>query len=189
MKDDLHIIRPHGGYSNLLSYRGTQIVSDGNVVFCRRFVDPRSRTYDQMTQATRSAKQNIVEASQDSGRSARTELKLLGVARGSLEELLEDYRDFLRRHNLPIWDKNDPRAVAIRRLAYHKNRSYAIYRRYIEDGDAETAANTMICLIHQASYLLDQQIRSVETKFLEEGGVTERMLRVRREARRRKEKK
>jgi hypothetical protein len=88
-------IPPHGGYRNLLSYRKTEIIFDATVRFCDRFIDRRSRTHDQMVQAARSGKQNIVEASVASGTSKEMEIKLTNVARASLEELLEDYRDFL----------------------------------------------------------------------------------------------
>jgi four helix bundle protein len=89
-------IPPHGGYQKLLTYRKTQIIYDATVRFCQRFINPRDRTYDQMIQAARSGKQNIIEGCQASGTSKETEIKLINVARASLEELLEDYRDYLR---------------------------------------------------------------------------------------------
>jgi len=109
-------IPPHGGYQKLLSYQKAEIVYDATVYFCDRFIDRRSRTHDQMVQAARSGKQNIVEGSMASGTSKETEIKLTNVARASLEELLEDYRDFLRVRKLPIWDRNDPQAVVVRKL-------------------------------------------------------------------------
>lgn len=132
-----------------------------------------------MVQAARSGKQNIAEASQDSGTSKKTEFKLTGVARGSLQELLEDYKDFLRQRRLPIWPKEHPQAEAIRKLAYRTDRTYGTYRTYIEEAPPEVAANTMLCLIHQANYLLDRQLESLEKRFLEEGGFTERLYRAR----------
>ena len=99
-------ITPHGGYRNLKSYQTAEIIYDATVTFCNRFIDPRSRTHDQMVQAARSGKQNIAEGSQVSGTSQKSELTLVGVARASLEELLLDYEDFLRQRRLPIWDKN-----------------------------------------------------------------------------------
>ena len=98
-------IPPHGGYEYLVSFQKARIVFDGTVGFCDRFIDKRSRTHDQMVQAARSGKQNILEGSQASGISKEAELKLTGVARGSLEELLEDYQDFLRRLRAQVWDK------------------------------------------------------------------------------------
>jgi four helix bundle protein len=92
-------IPPHGGYRDLLSFRKARIIYDGTKLFCRRFLDKRDRTVDQMVQAARSGKQNILEGSKASGTSKETEIKLLGVARASLEELLEDYEDFLRTNN------------------------------------------------------------------------------------------
>jgi four helix bundle suffix protein len=127
-----------------------------------------------MVQAARSGKQNIAEGSQVSGTSKKTELKLIGVARASLEELLQDYKDFLRQRNLLLWEKNCPKARKIRALAYRSNKSYKTYSRYVRS-DPETAANTMICLIHQANYLLDRQLGKLEEDFLKKGGFTERL--------------
>jgi four helix bundle suffix protein len=181
-----NLIPPHGGYQGLQSYQMSEIVYDGTVVFCDRFINPRSRTHDQMVQAARSGKQNIAEGSMASGTSKKTELKLIGVARASLEELLLDFEDFLRQNGLPLWGKDDPRAKEIRNLCYRKDRSYETYRAYLESGSPEVAANTMICLIHQTNYLLDQQLRALEKEFLEEGGFTERLYRLRSEKRKRK---
>ena len=116
------VIGPHGGYRNLKSYQNAEIIHDATVVFCGRFVDRRSRTDDQMVQAARSGKQNIAEGSMASGTSRKTELKLVSVARASLEELLLDYQDFLRQRGLPLWEKNHPRATEVRKLAYGSNR-------------------------------------------------------------------
>ncbi len=146
-------------------------------------LDRRSRTHDQMVQAARSGKQNIAEGSMASGTSKKTELKLIGVARASLEELLLDYQDFLRQKGLPLWKKEHEQAQAVRRLAHSKNRSYETYKTYLEASPPETAANTMICLIHQTNYLLDQQLRALEKGFLKEGGFTERLYSARLQAR------
>ena len=172
-------IPPHGGYEKLLSYQKAKIVYDGTVRFCERFLNRRDRTVDQMVQAARSGKQSIIEGSQASGTSKETEIKLTNVARASLEELLEDYRDFLRAHNLRLWGKADPRAQAVRKLAYGEHVSYETYASYVEHGDPETAANTIICLVHQTNFLLDQQLRQLETAFVQEGGLRERMTRAR----------
>jgi len=94
------------------------------VKFCDRFIDKRSRTHDQMVQAARSGRQNIAEGIQASGTSRKFELKLVAVARASLEELLLDYEDFLRQRGLALWGKNHPTAQVVRRLAYEKNRSH-----------------------------------------------------------------
>jgi four helix bundle suffix protein len=136
-----------------------------------------------MVQAARSGKQNIAEASMASGTSKKTELKLIGVARASLEELLLDFQDFLRQRGFQVWGKDDPRAKAVRTLARVRNRSYSTYRTYFEKEEPETAANAAICLIHQTNYLLDQQLRALEQEFLREGGFTERLYRARSQAR------
>jgi restriction system protein len=129
-------------------------------------------------QAARSGKQNIAEGCVASGTSKKTELKLIGIARASLEELLVDFKDYLRQHNLTLWGKDHPESKEVRGLCYKENRSYKTYRTYIE-GAPEVAANTMICIIHQTNYLLDQQLRALEKEFLEEGGFTERLYRLR----------
>lgn len=170
---DNRAITPHGGYRNLKSYQSATIVYDVTVAFCEKYISKFSRTYDQMVQAARSGKQNIAEGSMASGTSKKTELKLVGVARASQEELLVDYEDFLRQNNLSQWDKNDPRVQKLRQLSYMTNRSYTTYKTYFEN--AEFAANVAICLIHQTNYLLDRQLRSLEDDFLKNGGFTERL--------------
>jgi four helix bundle suffix protein len=181
-KDFPQLIPPHGGYRELQSYQMAEIVFDGTVVFCDRFIDRRSRTHDQMVQAARSGKQNIAEGSMASGTSKKTELKLIGVARASLEELLLDFQDYLRQQGLPLWGKDDAKAKEVRALAYRSNRSYTTYKTYFE-ASPEIAANTMICLIHQTNYLLDQQLRALEKEFLKEGGFTEKLYRARSQVR------
>ena len=157
-------LRPHGGYRKLRSFQVTQIIYDATVAFCDRFVDKRSRTHDQMVQAARSGRQNIAEGSRASATSSQTELRLVGVARASLDELLLDYEDFLRQRGLPQWGKDDPQALKIRALgkAHPTGRSdrtdqtdAAPYAPWLEHADPSVAANAMICLIHQANYLLD----------------------------------
>ena len=113
-------IPAHGGYEQLASYQKAQIVYDATVAFCNRFLSKRDRTVDQMIQAARSGKQNIVEGSMASGTSKQTELKLTNVARASLEELLEDYRDFLRVRKAPLWSKESKEALYVRRLSSGK---------------------------------------------------------------------
>ena len=178
------LIPAHGGYRELKSFQHAELVYDCTVKFCDRFIDPRSRTHDQMVQAARSGRQNIAEGSQASGTSKKFELKLVSVARASLEELLLDYEDFLRQRGLTLWGKDHPTAQVIRSLAYETNRSYSTYSPYIEKSPPEVAANTIICLIHQTNYLLDQQLRQLEKAFLQEGGFTERLYRARTTTRR-----
>ncbi len=183
MNGDLKIISPHGGYQKLKSYQMAEIVYDATVKFCGRFIDRRSRTVDQMVQAARSGKQNIAEGSMASGTSKKTELKLVSVARASLEELLLDYQDFLRQNGLTLWGKDHLKSQEVRQLGSKSDRSYQTYRTYVEESDPETSANTMICLIHQTNYLLDQLLRQLEKKFLDEGGFTERLYGARTQAR------
>ncbi len=180
------VIGAHGGYRGLKSYRNAEIIYDATVAFCDRFVSRRSRTRDQMIQAARSGKQNIAEGSQVSGTSRKSELMLVGVARGSLEELLNDCQDFLRQRGLGLWEKDDRRARDVRRLAYGENRSYTTYRTYIEESGPEAAANALVCLVHQTNYLLDRQLERLEERFLAEGGFTERLYRMRSNARARR---
>jgi four helix bundle suffix protein len=177
-------IPPHGGYKDLLSYKKAVIVFDATVNFCNRFYKQDRRMTDQMVQAARSGKQNIIEGSMASGTSKETEVKLTNVARSSLEELLEDYRDFLRIRKLPLWDKNHENSLIIRKLGYGSDVSYGTYVSYIENALPEIAANSIICLIHQTNYLLDQQIRRLEKDFLENGGLRERMTQARLKERR-----
>lgn len=174
------LIPAHGGYRKLKSYQTATLIYDLTFDFCNRFVDDR-RLREQMVHAARSGRQNIAEGCQASGTSKKTELKLVGVARASLEELLNDYEDYLRQRRLEQWPKDHPTMLAIRDLAYQENRTYTTYKTYLET--AADAANTLICLIHQANYLLDRQLKSLEQTFLDEGGFTERLYRLRRERR------
>ncbi len=183
MSDVPKIILPHGGYQKLRSYQMAEIVYDATVRFCALFVNPKSRTVDQMVQAARSGKQNIAEGSMASGTSKKTELKLVGVARASLEELLLDYRDFIRQKGLNLWEKDDPRAWEIRKLGAKEERSYSTYIAFIEESNAETAANTLVCLVNQTNFLLDRLLRQLEQQYFQDGGFTERLYRVRKEAR------
>jgi len=193
MPHEQKLIPPHGGYRKLRSFQCAQLAYDGTVTFCNRFVDKRSRTHDQMIQAARSGVQNIAEGSMASATSKKTELKLTGVARASLEELLLDYEDFLRQRGLRIWDKNSPQALAVRQK-YQSQTSDSSDRSEGSDlsdpygiltASAEAAANTLICLINQASFLLGRQLQKLEQQFLTEGGFTERLYRERRAARER----
>ena len=168
-------IPPHGGYKKLLSYRKTEIIYDATVAFCSRFINKRDRTYDQMIQSARSGKQNIVEASKMSATSKESEIKLIGVARASLEELLTDFEDYLRTQKYSIWDKDSKEALFIRQLGKKDDISYDLYKEFIETRPADVVANIIICLIHQANYLLDKQLQSLEQEFLKQGGLRERM--------------
>jgi len=180
-------IPPHGGYENLLTFQKARVIYDATVWFCGRYLQRRDRTNDQMIQAARSGKQNILEGSAASGTSKKTELKLTNVARASLEELLEDYRDFLRVRSLRLWEKDSREAIFVRKLGRTANVTYETYRTYIETRPPEVAANIIICLIHQTNYLLDQQIRQLEQAFVTDGGLSERMTKARLAERKRRQ--
>jgi four helix bundle suffix protein len=182
-KEPQGFIPPHGGYNGLLAYRKAEIVYDATFLFCRRFLDRRDRTYDQMVQAARSGKQNIAEGSVVSGTSKEAEIKLINVARASLEELLNDYLDFLRVRGMRIWEKNDKEALFVRKIGSSRDVSYESYRSYLESRPAHVVANIILCVINQTNYLLDQLKRKLEKDFLNEGGLRERMTRARLQAR------
>ena len=184
--DPQPIIGAHGGYRDLEAYKLAEIIYDGTVAFCKRLIDPKSRTTDQMVQAARSGKQNIVEGSMASAVSAKSEMFLYNVARASLEELLIDYEDFLRQNGMEMWAKEHPKAMFIRKLAKNPEKSFSTYRMYVENKSPETAANTMICVIHQASFMIRRLLSSMEAKFLSEGGMSEKMHAARLAARRNK---
>jgi four helix bundle suffix protein len=182
------LIPPHGGYRKLKSFQVAELVYDGTAIFCDRFIDKRSRTHDQMVQAARSGRQNIAEGSMASATSKKMELKLTGVAKASLEELLLDYEDFLRQRRLPKWSKDSPEALAIRgKFRSDKSDpsdwSDAFDPYGIADATPEAAANTLLCLINQATYLLRRQMQKLEQDFLDEGGFTERLYHARKKRR------
>ena len=176
---DDNLLPPHGNYAELLSYRKAEVVYDLTFRFCERFLKRGDRTVDQMVQAARSGKQNIAEASKASGTSKETEIKLTNVARASLEELLLDYQDFLRVRDFKVWPKDSTEARDVRKLGQQPDLSYETYREFCETRPAEVVANIAICLIHQANYLLDRQIRRLEKDFVQHGGLRERMTRAR----------
>ena len=172
-------IPAHGGYRKLRSYQKAQIVFDATVFFCGRFLNKRDRTVDQMVQAARSGKQNIVEASQASGTSKEMEIKLTNVARASLAELEEDYQDFLRTRQLLEWPPDHAYSHRLRALNLTPNTTYETFRKGIESPNPEIAANVILGLVRVTNYLLDRQLATLERAFLAEGGLRERMTRAR----------
>jgi restriction system protein len=158
-------------YKDLKSYQNTVIISDFTVEFVKLYIDPKSRTRDQMEQAARSGKQNIAEGSAQ--KNLEGEIYLLKIAYGSLKELAEDYEDFLRQKGLEQWTKDSPEAKAVRDLAYKSHKSYETYKSYMNS--PEDAANSMICLINQTTYLIDQQLKALEKQFIEKGGQKEEL--------------
>jgi four helix bundle suffix protein len=188
MPDDSPGFLPKGGnYRELLSYRKAEIIYDLTFRFCNLFLKPGDRTIDQMVQAARSGKQNIAEGSKASLTSTEMELKLTNVARASLEELLLDYQDYLRVRDLAVWDKDSKEALYARGLGKLLDESYETYRGFIDTRPPEVIANIAVCLLHQANYLLDRQIRSLEQGFLQKGGLRERMTRARLDHRNRRQ--
>jgi four helix bundle suffix protein len=180
---DNPIILPHGNYQELLSYQKSEVIYDLTFRFCEKHLKKGDRTVDQMVQAARSGKQNIVEGSKASGTSKEMEIKLTNVARASLEELLEDYRDYLRVRDFVIWEKDSREAQYVRKLGNKPYTTYETYREFVDTRPANVVANIAICLIHQANYLLDQQIRRLEKDFLKDGGLRERMTKARLQSR------
>jgi restriction system protein len=183
-------IRPSGGYRNSASFQTATLIYDAAYWFCEKFLDPHSRTVDQMVQAARSGRQNIAEGSRASATSSQTELRLLNVARASLEELLLDFEDFLRHRHLPQWALDSKEARAVREVPkrFKADRSdqsnltdlsdqerCALYAHWLENADPAVRANAIICLIHQANFLLDQQIAALERRFVEAGGYSEQL--------------
>jgi restriction system protein len=184
MSGDSSTLRPHGGYRRLRSFQVTEVIYDGTVAFCDRFVDKRSRTHDQMVQAARSGRQNIAEGSRASATSSQTELRLVNVARASLDELLLDFEDFLRQRGLKQWEKDDPEARRVREVGARGRTDPSDrtdptdkrdYSEWLDHRDPAVVANALICLIHQANYLLDRQLQRLEREFVEGGGYSERL--------------
>lgn len=173
-----------GGYESLLVYRLAVTIHDLTVIFCKNFLNRNQdrRTIEQMIQAARSGKQNVVEGSLE--KSMEGNIKLTGVGRASFGELLEDYKDFLRQNNLNQWSKDDPRTLRIRQ---HKesvdsptNLSNLANWSNLDFRIPENFANLMICLIYKENYLLDQLLRAQENKFIREGGFRENLFKKRR---------
>ena len=168
----------HGHYRNLRVYQVTEIIYDITYHFTQHYLEKGDRTVDQMIQAARSGKQNISEGNQAAATSSETEIKLTNVAKASLEELLNDYEDYLRVRNLPQWDARHPR--------YEKMRQYARSRQIQQDYAAniqrmndEELANLCITLIHQATYMLHKLLATMQTRFVTEGGIKERIYQTR----------
>lgn len=177
---------PRGNYEALRSFRKAEVVYDLTCVFCARFLERGDRTIDQMVQAARSGKQNIVEGSKAAKTSTEMEIMLTNVARASLEELLRDYGDYLRTHRAAAWDKDSREARYVRQLGRNPEMTFEAIREFTETRPGPVVANIALCLIHQANFLLDRQLRRLERDFVKEGGLRERMMRARLESRRKK---
>ena len=172
------LIPRYTNYQDLLCYKKSVVIYDLTYLFCSRYIDKHDRTHDQMVQAARSGKQNIVEGTIDSGSSVEMGIKLLNVARGSLKELIEDYKDYLRVRNMRLWEPNSKEVEAMRRIGVVKQES-EYFTSLASTRNDETIANMAIVLIYQADVLIIKYIEYLEDKFKKEGGIKEMMYKIR----------
>lgn len=169
-------------YKQLLSYQKTDVIYQITYFFCQKYLCKGDRTVDQMVQAARSGKQNIIEGCAASVTSTKTEIKLMNVAKASLRELVEDYEDYLKTHGHRQWQKGSVEYEAMRKLGReHNDAEY--YMSLIATRPPETIANIAIILLNQADYLLFRQLQKLSEQFLNEGGFSERMTKLRKEKR------
>lgn len=179
---DSRLVQPNRNYTSLLCYQKALVIYDMTYYFCERFLDKRDRTHDQMLQAARSGKQNIVEGTVDKSSSYEMMIKLLNVSRGSHMELLEDFYDYLRVRKLRLWEAASKEVAAMRRLGTEHSESDFFINLAVTRSD-ETIANMIIVLLHQAETLTMRYIRHIEEEFRERGGIKEKMYAVRVNAR------
>ena len=172
------LIPRRGNYKKLLSYQKTEVIFEMTYYFCHHYLQRGDRTIDQMVQAARSGKQNIVEGCAASATSNKTEIKLVSVAKASLQELLEDYEDYLRTRGHRQWEEGSKELEAMRRLGREHNDA-PFFMKLVQTRPPETIANMAIVLIKQADYLLFRQLQRLAEDFVEEGGFSERMMRIR----------
>jgi four helix bundle suffix protein len=182
------IYRNTGNYRNLYSYQKSEAIFDITCFFCKQFLRQGDRTIDQMVQAARSGKQNIIEGCKASATSAKMEITLIGLARASLHELRADYEDYLRNISYTnpakgrIWEEGSIEAKKMYELGRVHNDA-AFYMKIVMTRPPETIANIALCLLKQTDYLLFRQLQFLEIQFLKEGGLSERMTRLRIEER------
>lgn len=180
------LIPNRGNYKKLLSYQKSNVIFELTYYFCHKYLSKGYRTIDQMVQAARSGKQNIIEGCSASSTSAKTEIKLLNVAKASLLELLEDYEDYLKVRNHRQWEEDSVEMEAMRKLGIqHSDAEY--FMKLAETRPPGTIANMAIVLIKQADFLLYRQLQRLSADFLTEGGFSEKMARMRRENRDKKQ--
>ena len=192
------LIRPSGNYRKLLSYQKTEVIYEMTYYFCQKYLQKGDRTVDQMVQAARSGVANIIEGSEASATSKKTELKLTNVAKASQEELLSDYQAFLRQRGLPEWTLDSTAIQTLRQVkpetldqlrelmaALVADPAPGVVRTRTDKAalKAEVAGNVMIALIKQETYLLERQIARLAADFEQKGGFTERLYRIRTEVR------
>ena len=181
--NDITLLASSGDYHQLICYQKTVIVYDLTYWFCERYMErSKDRTVDQMVQAARSGKQNIVEGITDGAASKESELKLLKVAAGSLHELHEDYEDWLRSHQQPIWAKDSVEMKALWAVGKaHSDSEY--FMQLARTRPPQTTVNIARGMTEQAIYFLDRLIQSKVKQFVENGGLKEQMFRVRQQYR------
>ena len=174
-RQEKSIFKKVAGYKNMHLYQKSEVLVLLTDVFCRRFLPQHGdRTVDQMIQAARSGKQNIVEGSEAAMTSTETEVKLVNVARASLQELREDYEDYLKKHGLQLWGKEHPRFNKM--LSFCRTRNeYADYRHLAETLSAEEFCNMAVTLCHITDKMLSTYLKYLEQRFITEGGIKERM--------------
>ena len=183
MDDNRDFLPQRGNYENLAVYKLATCIYAVTYYFANAFFSKGGdRTIDQMVQAARSGKQNIAEGSVDGNKSTEMEIKLMNVARGSMHELKADYEDYLLHHGLKQWSIDDPRTLATRNYC-RSNCDSIVFIEKMKERSPETIANMAIILIHQADYLLFKQLERLEKDFVNQGGFSERMMRVRKEKR------
>ena len=176
------LIPNRGNNKKLLSYQKSNVIFEMTYYFCHKYLSKGDRTLDQMVQAARSGKQNIIEGCSASSTSAKTEIKLLNVAKASLLELLEDYEDYLKVRNHRQWEEGSVEMETMRKLGIqHSDAEY--FMKLAETRPSETIANMAIVLIKQADYLLYRQLQRLSEDFVNNGGFSEKMSRMRRENR------
>jgi four helix bundle suffix protein len=168
-----------GNYHDLLAYRKSELVYDLTYRFCKKHLTKGDRTIDQMIQAARSGKQNIAEGAKAGVTSAEMELKLMNVARASLEEVLIDFQDYLRVRDHALWTKDSPEAHYIRKLGSNKDLTFEHLREVFETRPPDVIANICICFIYQTTYLLDQLNKRLQSDFVKTGGIKEQMFKAR----------
>lgn len=172
------LIENRSNYKNLITYRKANTIFCMTYYFCEKYLSKGDRTVDQMIQAARSGKQNIIEGCAASATSAKTEIKLINVAKASLRELLEDFEDYLKTRNHRQWEKESIEFEAMKKLAREHNDS-EFFMSLIQSRPPETIANMAIILLNQTDYLLFRQLKALEKRFLETGGFTEKLYRLR----------
>ena len=184
-------ILPHGGFEALKSFQLARLIFDITVRFTGMYVDAKSRTRDQMTQAARSGVQNIAEGSEAAATSRKTELQLTNAARASLVELRLDYQDFLRQHELPEWDKNHPALLDFKQRRVSDMTGFRAWMQSVRENmpttrQAAIVANGVLSLLNLTIHLLMKQLEAQAAAFEQEGGFSERLSAVRQKARREK---